>query len=137
MVNIKATKSIKKLIFTEIMSMANGQHSMEFLINGKSFDMSRIDFISRVHEVELWEISNQSDMDHPFHVHGTQFQVVETERNNVRTVTPYRAWKDTVNVRAGETVRIKIRQDVPGLRMVHCHILEHEVQGMMAIQQVK
>ena len=29
-----------------------------------------------------------------------------TERNNVRTVAPYRAWKDTVNVRAGETVRI-------------------------------
>jgi len=135
--DLGATKSIKKLIFTEIMSMANGHHSMEFLINGKSFDMKRIDFISRVHEVELWEISNKSDMDHPFHVHGTQFQVVETERNNVRTVSPYRAWKDTVNVRAGETVRIKIRQDFPGLRMVHCHILEHEVQGMMALQQVK
>ena len=129
-------KSIKKIIFTEVMSMANGQHSMQFLINGKSFDMARVDFISRIHEVELWEISNQSDMDHPFHVHGTQFQVVETERNNVRTVAPYRAWKDTVNVRAGETVRIKIRQDFSGLRMLHCHILEHEVQGMMAIQQV-
>ena len=135
--DLGATKSIKKIIFTEIMSMANGQHSMQFLINGKSFDMARIDFISRTHEVELWEISNQSDMDHPFHVHGTQFQVVETERNNVRTVAPYRAWKDTVNVRSGETVRIKIRQDFPGLRMLHCHILEHEVQGMMAIQQVK
>ncbi len=42
-----------------------------------------------------------------------------------------------MNVRAGETVRIKIRQDYPGLRMLHCHILEHEVQGMMATQQVK
>ena len=135
--DLGATKSIKKIIFTEIMSMANGQHSMQFLINGKSFDMARIDFMSRTHEVELWEISNQSDMDHPFHVHGTQFQVAETERNNVRTVAPFRAWKDTVNVRAGETVRIKIRQDFPGLRMLHCHILEHEVQGMMAIQQVK
>ncbi len=135
--DLGATQSVKKIIFTEVMSMANGQHSMQFLINGKSFDMDRIDFISRIHEVELWEISNQSDMDHPFHVHGTQFQVAETERNNVRTVAPYRAWKDTVNIRAGETVRIKIRQDFPGLRMLHCHILEHEVQGMMAIQQVK
>lgn len=135
--DLGATQNVKKIIFTEIMSMANGQHSMQFLINGKSFDMARIDFMSRTHEVELWEISNQSDMDHPFHVHGTQFQVVEAERNNVRTIAPYRAWKDTVNVRAGETVRIKIRQDFPGLRMLHCHILEHEVQGMMAIQQVK
>ncbi|NCB59831.1 MAG: multicopper oxidase family protein, partial [Gammaproteobacteria bacterium] len=84
-----------------------------------------------------WEIINNADMDHPFHVHGTQFQVVETERNGVRTPAPYRAWKDTVNVRRGETVRIKIRQDFPGLRMLHCHILEHEVLGMMAIQQVK
>ncbi len=134
--DLGATQSVKKIIFTEVMSMANGQHSMQFLINGKSFDMDRIDFISRTHEVELWEISNQSDMDHPFHVHGTQFQIVETEPNSLRTVAPYRAWKDTVNVRAGETVRIKIRQDFPGLRMLHCHILEHEVQGMMAIQQV-
>ncbi len=130
-------KAVKKIVFTETMSMANGKHSMAFLLNGKSFDMDRIDFISQVHEVELWEITNKSDMDHPFHVHGTQFQLVETEQKNIRTPAPYRAWKDTVNVRAGETVRIKIRQDYPGLRMLHCHILEHEVQGMMATQQVK
>jgi len=130
-------KATKKIVFSEVMSMANGQHSMAFLINGKSFDMDRVDFISRIHDVELWEIINDSDMDHPFHVHGTQFQVIGTELNNVRTAAPYRVWKDTVNVRSGETVRIKIRQDFPGLRMVHCHILEHEVQGMMAIQLVK
>ncbi len=130
-------KAMKKMVFSEAMSMANGRHMMLFLINGKSFDMHRIDFISRLHETELWEIINNADMDHPFHVHGTQFQVVETERNGVRTPAPYRAWKDTVNVRRGETVRIKIRQDFPGLRMLHCHILEHEVLGMMAIQQVK
>lgn len=131
------SKAVKKIVFTETMSMANGKHSMAFLLNGKSFDMDRIDFFSRLHEVELWEITNKSDMDHPFHVHGTQFQLVETEQNNIRTPAPYRAWKDTVNVRAGETVRIKIRQDYPGLRMLHCHILEHEVQGMMAMLQVK
>lgn len=131
------TKITKKIVFSEIMSMANGRHSMAFLINGKSFDMDRIDFVSQLHEVELWEIVNKSDMDHPFHVHGTQFQLIETEKMNVRTPAPYRAWKDTVNIRSGETVRIKIRQDYPGLRMLHCHILEHEVQGMMATQLVK
>ena len=130
-------KATKKMVFSEAMSMANGQHSMLFLINGKSFDMHRVDFTSRIHETELWEIVNNSDMDHPFHIHGTQFQVVETELNGIRTPAPYKAWKDTVNARPGETVRIKMRQDFPGLRMLHCHILEHEVQGMMAIQLVE
>jgi len=36
-----------------------------------------------------------------------------------------------VNVAAGETVRIVLRQDLPGPRMYHCHILEHEQLGMM------
>ena len=37
-----------------------------------------------------------------------------------------------VNVPAGEMVRLRFVQALPGLRMYHCHILEHEDQGMMA-----
>ena len=44
---------------------------------------------------------------------------------------PYLAWKDTINTRAGQTVRLKIKQSQKGLRMYHCHILEHEDLGMM------
>jgi bilirubin oxidase len=36
----------------------------------------------------------------------------------------------------GETVRIAVRQELPGLRMYHCHILEHEDQGVMGIVDV-
>lgn len=110
---------------------------MKFLINGASFDMNRIDEISKVGRVELWEIVNQADMDHPFHVHGTQFQLVERERDGAVTQPSYRAWKDTVNVAAGETVRILLRQDLPGRRMYHCHILEHEDLGMMGTVDVR
>ncbi len=110
---------------------------MKFLINGASFDMKRIDEISKVGQVELWEIVNQADMDHPFHVHGTQFQLVEREKDGAVTKPSYRAWKDTVNVAAGETVRILLRQDLPGRRMYHCHILEHEDLGMMGTVDVK
>jgi bilirubin oxidase len=110
---------------------------MKFLINGASFDMKRIDEVSKVGQVELWEIVNQADMDHPFHVHGTQFQLVEREKNGAVTQPSYRAWKDTVNVAAGETVRILLRQDLPGPRMYHCHILEHEDLGMMGIVDVR
>ncbi len=110
---------------------------MKFLINGASFDMNRIDEVSKVGQVELWEIVNQADMDHPFHVHGAQFQLVERERDGAVTKPSYHAWKDTVNVAAGETVRILLRQDLPGRRMYHCHILEHEDLGMMGTVDVK
>lgn len=124
-------KAKKRVVFSEQMSMAGGRHSMEFLVNGRQFDMQRIDLVSRVSQVELWEIVNEADMDHPFHIHGTQFQVIEREVDGKVTPEPYRAWRDTVNLRPGETVRIKLVQRFKGVRMFHCHILEHEGAGMM------
>jgi bilirubin oxidase len=123
----------RRFVLTESMGMMQ----MKFLINGASFDMNRIDEVSKVGQVELWEIVNQADMDHPFHVHGTQFQIVEHEKDGNLTKPPYRAWKDTVNVAAGETVRILLRHDLPGQRMYHCHILEHEDLGMMGTVDVR
>ncbi|TXT38583.1 MAG: multicopper oxidase [Comamonadaceae bacterium] len=128
-------KAKKRVVFSEEMSMAGGVHSMKFLVNGQNFDMQRVDFTSRINEVELWEIVNQSDMDHPFHIHGTQFQVIERELDGLVTPEPLLAWRDMVNTRPGETVRVKLVQRHKGLRMFHCHILEHENAGMMG--QVK
>lgn len=119
------------------MSMSSSGMEMKFLINGTSFDMNRVDEVSKVGQVELWEIVNEADMDHPFHVHGTQFQITEHEKDGKITAPAYRAWKDTVNVVAGETVRILLRQDLPGHRMYHCHILEHEQLGMMGTVDVQ
>jgi bilirubin oxidase len=108
----------------------------QFLINGKAFEIGRVDLTSKAGQVELWEVANPTDMDHPFHLHGTQFQVTERERNGSRTKAPYLAWKDTVDTVSGETVRFKVRQDMKGLRVYHCHILEHEDQGMMGVLDV-
>lgn len=121
----------RRLVFGETMTMGPGGMEMGFMINGVSFDMKRINFISKLGEVELWEIQNPTDMDHPFHVHGTQFQVIEHQRGNSISKPLYRAWKDTINVARGEKVRVALRQDRPGPRMYHCHILEHEQLGMM------
>lgn len=128
--------STKRVTFAETMGMTNGAMTMGFLIDGKSFDMTRVDLKSRAGDVELWEIANNTDMDHPFHIHGTQFQIVERERNGVKTPSPYLAWKDTVNITSKETVRIKVRHSTPGRRMYHCHILEHEDNGMMGQLEV-
>lgn len=107
-----------------------------FTINGRSFDPNRIDATARVGDVERWEVVNPTGMDHPFHVHGIQFQVIERVRGGVTEPAPYLAWKDTVNVARGETVRFNVRQDQAGLRMYHCHILEHEDEGMMGVLAV-
>jgi FtsP/CotA-like multicopper oxidase with cupredoxin domain len=71
-------------------------------------------------------------MDHPFHLHGTQFEIIEYIHNGVKTPPTYRSHKDTVNLRPNEQIRIKTVQHSKGLRMFHCHILEHESVGMMA-----
>jgi bilirubin oxidase len=133
--DLGVAKAKKRVVFSEKMSMTGGVHSMSFLVNGKQFDMARVDLTSRAGDVELWEIANESDMDHPFHIHGTQFQVIESEVNGRVTKALYRAWRDIVNLKSGETVRIKLVQRHKGLRMYHCHILEHENAGMMG--QVK
>jgi bilirubin oxidase len=131
----------KRVIMSESMSMGamSANHSsramipsgMKFLINGKLFDMHRIDLRSHVGAWEDWEIVNDSDMDHPFHIHGTQFAVLERELAGNKRTEPLRAWYDTVNLKSQETVRLRIMQSQKGIRMFHCHILEHEDLGMM------
>ncbi|SIT38849.1 putative multicopper oxidase [Paraburkholderia piptadeniae] len=136
----------KSVVFDEAMDM-KAMHrrgammsalppGMKFMINGATFDPSRIALTSRAGEVEIWSIENRTDMDHPFHLHGTQFQVIEREQGSAKTPEPYLAWRDTVNVQRGETVRIATVQRDAGERMFHCHILEHEDLGMMATLKV-
>ncbi|MBA4710808.1 multicopper oxidase family protein [Aquitalea aquatica] len=111
--------------------------SAMFLINGKKFDMNRVDFSGKVGQVEEWDIVSQAHMDHPFHIHGTQFQVLARTDDGVWQDEPFLAWRDVVNIPAGETVRLRFVQHLPGLRMFHCHILEHEDAGMMATLDVQ
>jgi bilirubin oxidase len=127
----------KRIEFGE--RMTNGPSGMDFqgFINGKPFELRRIDLDSRLGEIELWEVANPTDMDHPLHLHGTQFQVVEREQGGQTTPASGLAWKDTVNVARGGIVRFLVRQDMPGLRVYHCHILEHEERGMMGTLNVR
>ena len=83
----------------------------------------------RLGELQVWDVINQSAVDHPFHLHGFFFQVLE-----VNGVAPeYLSWEDTVNIPANGRVRIAwIAEDRPGEWMYHCHILEHHAGGMMA-----
>ena len=104
------------------------------MINNRHFDMARVDYTAKLGTTEIWKVENLVGMDHPFHMHGFQFQVIE--RNG--KPEPFNSWKDVVNVRRQETVRFVVRfDDFPGKWMFHCHILNHEDQGMMGILEVK
>jgi FtsP/CotA-like multicopper oxidase with cupredoxin domain len=76
----------------------------------------------------LNEMAGDHPMHHPFHVHGAgRFLVLS--RDGV--TEPSLVWKDTVLVRAGETVDLLLDVTNPGRWMAHCHIAEHHESGMM------
>jgi FtsP/CotA-like multicopper oxidase with cupredoxin domain len=73
-------------------------------------------------------ISANVSPEHPFHLHGQFFQIIE--RGGV-AVTDEPGLKDTVLVRGRESVTILTYFENPGRWMYHCHISEHGENGMM------
>ena len=74
------------------------------------------------------EMDSDHPMHHPFHIHGAgRFLVLSRDGQP----EPNLVWKDTVLLRAGETVDILLDVSNPGLWMAHCHIAEHNQSGMM------
>jgi FtsP/CotA-like multicopper oxidase with cupredoxin domain len=89
---------------------------------------------------EIWEVVNQSGMDHPWHQHVNDAQVLAVAGGD-STYAPYAqlytavpGYKDTILVPkwGSVTFRMPIR-DFTGMTMYHCHILEHEDIGMMGM----
>ncbi|MEO1519256.1 MAG: multicopper oxidase family protein [Cyanobacteria bacterium J06633_2] len=108
--------------------------STGFTINAQSFVMDRINTRVRLNDVEDWHIVNNATIDHPFHLHTNRFQIIE--RNG--QPEPLSAWKDTVSLKGNETVTIRVRfDDFVGRTVYHCHILDHEDQGMMGILEIQ
>jgi FtsP/CotA-like multicopper oxidase with cupredoxin domain len=67
-------------------------------------------------------------MHHPFHIHGAgRFLILSRDGRPEANLV----WKDTVLLRAGETIDILLYVTNPGLWMAHCHIAEHTESGMM------
>ena len=103
------------------------------LIDRKTGDANHhINWTFKVGDQVKIRLINESDSDHPmqhpFHIHGAgRFLVLS--RDGV--VEPNLVWKDTVLLRAGQTVDILLDITNPGRWMAHCHIAEHHEAGMM------
>jgi blue copper oxidase len=107
-------------------------HADMHQINGRSFDVDRVDEQIPMGQVERWVFRNESALPHPVHLHGAHFQV-ESRIGGRNLVFPYEAgWKDTVLVMPLETVAVLVVFDrYRGIFPLHCHNLQHEDQGMM------
>jgi FtsP/CotA-like multicopper oxidase with cupredoxin domain len=100
-----------------------------FGINGRPFDMERVDHTVRLGDTEIWDVSAEM-MGHPFHIHGVHFEVLS--RAGSRPEIEDDGLRDTVLVR--EPTELLMRFTQPAARapfMFHCHTLEHEDAGMM------
>jgi FtsP/CotA-like multicopper oxidase with cupredoxin domain len=78
------------------------------------------------------ELVNDTAWDHPMHLHGHAFRVLAMNGKPTRL----REWRDTVLLRPRETAEIAFVADNPGDWMFHCHVLEHQAGGMMAVVRV-
>ena len=102
------------------------KHLIDFEVNG---EVHNNDAPVEVGKLQVWEVANTSLMDHPFHLHGFFFQVLEVNGKPTQNLM----WKDTINLKPRSKVKIAWMPDNrPGHWMYHCHILEHHEAGMMS-----
>lgn len=103
---------------------------MVFGFDDRPFDGERIDQSVTTGTVEEWTIRNPTTMDHPFHLHVWPMQLIEEDGKGVEGPT----WRDVINVPAGGWIRVLVDfTRHPGRSVYHCHILDHEDAGMMAV----
>ena len=91
----------------------------------------------RVGDVVKIRIRNERDafhaMQHPIHIHGQRFLVLEQDGVPNENLV----WKDTALLPVGSTTDILLEISNPGRWMVHCHIAEHLESGMKLVLEAE
>jgi FtsP/CotA-like multicopper oxidase with cupredoxin domain len=113
------------------------------LNNSAPYDPLRIDRTLRLGGVDEWLLTSFV-ANHPFHIHVNPFQIVDIldaqgndlsgpgDSNDNEYAGFKGAWKDTLIIRQGVRFRVRTRYErYIGEYVLHCHILDHEDQGMM------
>jgi suppressor of ftsI len=109
------------------------EHKDHYFINGKMFDPNRVDIRSKLNTVEEWIIRNDSNEEHSFHVHVDHFQLMSI---NGRPHAGH-GLQDTASVPPKGQFVVRIRfETYTGKTVLHCHILNHEDLGMMAVLEI-
>ena len=122
----------RALTFTSAGTMGN--LNGPFLINGAAFDMETNNYSVPLGNTEIWTLTNQTPIAHPFHIHDVQFFILDI--NGTPPPPELQGFNDVVLVPGGNGVVRFIAQfsdhandSIP--YMYHCHMLPHEDMGMM------
>jgi len=122
----------RSLTFTSAGAM--GDLEGPFLINGSTFDMETINYNIPLDNIEIWSITNQTPIAHPFHIHDIQFFILDINGNP--PPPELQGYNDVILVPGGMgNIRFIAKFDdfandtIPF--MYHCHMLTHEDMGMM------
>jgi FtsP/CotA-like multicopper oxidase with cupredoxin domain len=98
-------------------------------INGLRFDPNRVDAKPALGTTEKWVFTNPTGQVHTVHIHDVSQQCIS---RNGAACYPYETMKETWYLDPGETIEVKLKfTDHTGMYMLHCHIVEHEDDGMM------
>lgn len=101
---------------------------VSYQINGAEFPNTPILDVE-IGDLVAITFINAGREDHPMHLHGHSFQVLERGGPAVQGLLV----KDTIVVRPGRSVTVGFRADNPGWWMIHCHQLHHAAGGMMLL----
>lgn len=75
---------------------------------------------------------NETAWWHPMHIHG--FSPLVLQRNG--KLVPHRQWQDTILMAPKDTVECAFVADKPGDWMLHCHVTDHQMAGLMTVFRV-
>ncbi|WP_373419865.1 multicopper oxidase family protein [Sinorhizobium sp. GL28] len=78
------------------------------------------------------KLRNETAWWHPMHFHGHSLKVLS--RNGAPV--PHRQWQDTVLMAAKDVVEVAFVADNPGDWMLHCHVMDHQMAGLMTVLRV-
>lgn len=116
---------------TVTFSMSTGSKrivdGIEYLINGELYREGTVDPTVKVGTAEEWQIINQSDGIHPFHIHVNSFEVL-----GLPIDLNYRRIHDTIWLAPYSKLTMRTRfKDWTGKSVYHCHVLPHEDSAMI------
>ncbi|MBO0844099.1 MAG: multicopper oxidase domain-containing protein [Nocardioides sp.] len=125
----------RKVAMTWDFGVSKDKHGAYWSINGRRFNPRRVDHRVRLGTVEKWRIHNSSDMTHYVHLHEEEWLTVS--RDGRRPPPWERGYEDTWRLDPGEAVVVAAKfTDYTGDFMIHCHMLDHEDDSMMATWRV-
>jgi FtsP/CotA-like multicopper oxidase with cupredoxin domain len=105
------------------------QTAGHWTINGLRFDPDRVDARPALGTTEKWVFTNPTGQAHTVHIHDVSQQCVS---RNGGPCYPYETMKETWYLAPGEVLELKLKfTDHVGMYMLHCHMVEHEDDGMM------